>query len=251
MNVPKINPVLAVGGVAVVVVVGYLILRPSSEPSQNSELTYIGPGIPTVTAGDQGSADLGSYLPVLTMQSGIQQAAIDSQFKLAESSQIVEGILDMYATIAPMVNVQRGFTQDFGAELNYTDTGAKIKFTGGISPVAPQQDLVDQISYLTSVNTDNTNKLNLLNTELTTLKTDNELLTSNVADAQKRAESLQAQLTSANSELNRIKGVLNQAKYYAGQVKGSDIDRQKTPGSGTKSLFRSSADALWNVLMGV
>lgn len=235
------NKLWYVGG-AGVIIVGYLVFRPKSTPTGNNnvvqqgDLTYVGPGIPNVVT--QGTVSTDAGLEEITAGSReLQSSALNAQYRLIQSNQLTQAVLDMYNNIAPAVNVSRGFTQNFTAGVDYTDTGAVVSFTGGITPTTPNQDLIDQLGFLSNQHTDNTNRINLLSDENTLLASSNAALKSGKTLAEQERDAANARALSAEAKVSSITQYLRNIVGGLTQAQQSGITGQKTPSGASKNML--------------
>lgn len=228
------------GGIGAVVIVGYVVTRPggggSSNVQQQGDLTYVGPGIPNVVT--QGSMQTDAGLQEINGQSyDLQSSALTKQSQLITSDQLTQGILDMYNAVIPAVNVSRGFTQNFTAGVDYTPSGAVVSFNGAVTPVAPQQDLVDQISFLKNSNTDQTNRINLLGDENTLLTSSNAALKSGQTLAQQERDAANQRALSAEAKVSQLTQWLRNIAGGLQQAQQSGITGQKSPSGASKDML--------------
>lgn len=231
------------GGVGAVILVGYVATRPSSggagnNVQQQGDLTYVGPGIPNVVT--QGTVQTDAGLQELNGRNyDLQNSALTKQSNLISSDQLTQGILDMYNAVIPAVNVQRGFTQNFTAGVDYTSSGAVVSFNGAVTPVAPQQDLVDQISFLTNKNTDLSNRINLLGDQNTALTSTSASLQSGKSLADQERDASNARALSAEAKVSQLTQWLRNIAGGLQQAQQSGITGQKTPSGASKNMLTS------------
>lgn len=246
------NKYYVVGGIGAVLVVGYMVVKSgggsgNSSNERTGDLTYVGPGVPAVTTTPSGLTDAG-ITDMITSGMETQLAALNSQYKLAMSDQLTQSVLDMYSTIAPAVNVSRGFTQNFTAGVDYTSSGAVVSFSGGIAPTAPQQDLVDQIAHLTDENTDSNNRINLLSDQVTTLSSQNASLSSGKTLAEQNEAAANQRALSAENKISALRNYINSALAYVSKISQSGITSQKSASGTSKEMVATgTSGALQNL----
>lgn len=246
---------LWIGGAGVGLVALFMFTRGSSsgssDTSQTGDVTYVGPTVPSVNPTSGGGitdAGLGQYFD---SQFNTYLAALGKQFKLAQSDQITQGLLDMYQVIAPGVDVQRGFTQDFSASIDQTESGSVVSFHGQIQPNEPNQDLLDQIDFLGNVNTDLTNRINLLSDSVTSLTSANASLTSGKTLAEQQSAADAARAASLQTRVNTLTDALARVRSFFTTLSSSGISSQKTPSGTSKSLYDTGLSGIAGVLASV
>lgn len=245
---------LWIGGAGVGLVVLFVFTRGSggsSDASQSGDVTYVGPTVPSVNPGPAsgiGDAGLSQYFD---SQFNTYLSALGKQFKLEQSNQITQGLLDMYQIIAPGVDVQRGFTQDFSATVDQTESGSVVSFHGAIQPNEPNQDLLDQIDFLGNANTDLTNRVNLLSDSVTSLTSANSSLTSGKTLAEQQASADAARASSLQSQVNRFSDAIQAIRSYFTTLSSSGIDTQKTPSGTSKNLYQTGLSGIQGILASV
>lgn len=235
------------GGVGAVILVGYVATRPNSGAGNNvqqqGDLTYVGPGIPNVVT--QGTVQTDAGLQEINGRNyDLQNSALTKQSNLISSDQLTQGILDMYNAVIPAVNVQRGFTQNFTAGVDYTPSGAVVSFNGAVTPVAPQQDLVDQISFLTNKNTDLSNRINLLGDQSTALTSTNASLQSGKTMAEQERDAANARALSAENKVSSLMQWLRNISGGLQKAQQSGITGQKTPSGASKDMLTSGLSSI-------
>lgn len=248
----KVNPWLIGGGVVVFIGILYL-MGSSSSSTGGGDLTVVSSGLDaTDTSGATSTSTSLIDSLGLTEQYNYATSALNAQTQAYNTGTLTSAVLDMFATLSPNVDVTYGYEQHASAEVTDTGSGTKIDFSTSINPLNLDNNLLDQIKYLTHEKNDNTNTINTLKTENADLKAANAAYASDTtANYYKNAyESLFDKYTAQNTTISNLQSSLFSAASWARQLYGSDIDKQKTPGMGTKSVYRNAANNLWNMLQG-